>query len=179
MNEIPEPFHSFETDAPFTECCDCGCELIKSAQMYMVQKNYSGNECVMEYALCSGCKDKLDEQMSDKSKEALFDFLFDHAEMVEAPDDYTTDDAMAQIEECLTCGKERSKCRGYSYSGLFVGTTLVPGPMPMMICDQCQEKVADDLSEQTKDVRDKFYEENFPGPPSEADLPTKGKPMFI
>jgi len=179
MDKIPEQFHSFETDEPFSNCCDCGCELIQSAQMYMVQKNYEGTECIMEYALCNGCKEKLDEQISGKSKEALFDFLFDHAEMVDAPDDYTAEDSLKQIEECLTCGKERGKCKGYSYSGLFVGSILVPGPMPMMICDECQETIAENLSEHTKDVKDKFYEENFPGPPNEMDLPQRGKPMFI
>lgn len=178
MDKIPECFHSLETDAPFTNCCDCGCELISSAQMYMVQKNFAGDECIMEFALCSPCKEKLDEQISGKSKEALFDFLFDNAEMVEAPADYTAEQSLEQIEECLTCGKERGKCKEYSYSGLFVGTHLIPGPMPMMICDDCQESISENLSEHTKDVKNKFYEENFPGPPSEVDLPT-GKPMFI
>lgn len=179
MSDFPDSFYSLETDAPFTHCCDCGCELLQSAQMYMVQKNFDRNECVMEYALCNGCKENLDKQISNKSKESLFDFLFDHAEMVEAPVDYTAEEALKQIEECLTCGKDRSSCSNYTYSGLFLGSILIPGPMPMMICGGCQEKIAEGLSEETKDVRDKFFEENFPGPPSEMDLPTRGKPMII
>ncbi len=179
LNSIPESFHSFESDGPFRHCCDCGCELVITGQMYMVQKNYEGDECVMEYALCNRCKENLDQQISDQSKEALYDFLFDNAELVEPPEDYTMEDALGQIEECLTCGKARSQCRSYSYSGLFIGSTLIPGPMPMMLCGSCQEQVADGLSDHTKDVRDKFYEENFPGPPSEVDLPTRGKPILL
>ncbi len=180
MSQIPESFHSFETDAPFSHCCDCSKELIISAETYIVQKVFSGKECIMEFALCSGCKDNLDQQMSAKSKEALYDFLFDHAELVEPPADYSTDQALEQIDECLTCGKLRSECKEYSYSGLFIGSHLIPGPMPMMICDECQDDMSENLSESTKDVKNKFYEENFPGPPSEVDLPNyKGKPMFL
>lgn len=178
MAKIPESFLSFETDEAFNSCCDCGCELLESAQMYMVQKCYTKDECTMEYALCNQCKEKLDEQISGKSKEAIYDFLFDHTEMVEPPDDYSFEDAIQQIEECLACGKERGKCEGYTYSGLFLGRHLIPGPMPMMICDDCQQVMSENLSEHTKDVKDKFYEDNFPGPPSEVDLPD-AKSVFL
>lgn len=178
MPKIPNEFHSLETDETFKNCCDCNCELLDSAQMYMVQKCFSKDECVMEFALCHNCKEKLDEQISGESKEAIYDFLFDHAEMVEPPEDYSFDDAMQQIQECLTCGKERKDCEGYTYSGLFVGTHLVPGPLPMMICDDCQSTMSENMSDHTKDVKDKFYADNFPGPPSEVDMPTS-KPVFF
>ena len=145
----------------------------------MVQKNFSGDECIMEFALCSKCKDGLDENISAESKEAMYDFLFDRTEMVEPPEGYTAGQALEQIEECLTCGKARSDSKEYTYAGLFVGSFLVPGPMPMMICDDCQEIISEGMSDHTKDIRDKFYQENFPGPPSEADLPTRGKPVFL
>jgi hypothetical protein len=178
MPKIPDQFHSLETNGAFKTCCDCACELLDSAQMYLVQKSFSNNECVMEFALCDRCKEKLDEQISGESKEAIYDFLFDHAEMVEAPEDYSQADSLQQIEECLTCGKERSECEGYTYSGLFLGTHLIPGPLPMMICDDCQATMSENMSDHTRDVKDKFYAENFPGPPNEVDLPTS-KPVFL
>ena len=178
MPDIPTEFHSFETDAAFNKCCDCNCELMESAQMYMIQKCFSNKECVMEFALCDKCKEKLDQQISGDSKEAMYDFLFDHAEMTEPPADYSHKDAMQQIEECLTCGRERGACDTYTYSGLFIGSHLIPGPLPMMVCDECQDKIAENMSDHTKDVKDKFYSENFPGPPSEIDLPTN-KPVFL
>ena len=178
MPEIPNEFHSLETDDEFKTCCDCGCELIDSAQMYMIQKSFSKDECVMEFALCHACKEKLDAQISDESKEAIYDFLFDHTEMANPSVNCSHEDSMKQIKECLTCGKARQACQSYTYSGLFLGKHLVTGPMPMMICDDCQGKMAEKMSEHTKDVKDKFYEENFPGPPSEVDLPTS-KPVFL
>ena len=104
--------------------------------------------------------------------------MHEHVEMVEAPEGYSEEDAMKQIDECLACGKPRNACKGHSYSGLFLGSTLVPGPFPMMICGKCHGKMSESLSDHTKDVRDKFYEENFPGPPSELDLPTR-KPVVL
>jgi len=163
VKKIPHPFHSFETDAPFTHCCDCNCELIQSAQMYMIQKNYDGDECVMEYALCSNCKD----------------FLFDNAAKLDGPEQCTEEESMQQIETCLTCGVAKDDCKSHTYSGLFVGTELIPGPMPMMICGTCQEQIAEGLSDHTRDVRNKFYEENFPSPPSQLDLPKTSKPLVF
>ncbi len=146
----------------------------------MIQKIFSGKECIMEFALCSKCNDNLDQSISAPSKEDMYDFLFDNAKFEEPPADYTVEQSLEQIDECLTCGKLRSDCKEYSYSGLFIGSHMVPGPMPMMVCDDCQGSMAKNLSEHTKNVRNKFYQENFPNPPSEADLPSyKGKPIFM
>jgi hypothetical protein len=98
--------------------------------------------------------------------------------MVEPPESCSLDDALEQIEECLTCGREHTDCEGYTYSALFVGRHLVPGPLPIMICDECQETMSENMSDHTKDVKDKFYADNFPGPPSEVDLPNS-KPVFL
>ncbi len=175
---IPKFFHSFETNAAFTNCCDCKCELLSSAQMYMVQKSFSKDECVLEFALCDACKEKLDQQISKESREAIYDFLFDNTTILEPNVIDSTADPMLQLEECLACGKQRRDCNGYTYSGLFVGTHLVPGPLPMMICDDCQGLIAENMSDHTRDMKEKFYADHFPGPPSEADLPSS-KPMFF
>jgi hypothetical protein len=176
---IPEKFHSFETSSAFNSCCDCGCELLVSAQTYMIQKSFSKGECVLEFALCYSCKEKLDQQISAESKEAIYDFLFDNSDVLkQSQGEYSFDEAMQQIEVCLTCNKERKDCEGYTYSGLFVGTQLVTGPLPMMICEECQGELAENLSDHTRNVKEKFYAENFPGPPSEADLPAT-KPIFL
>lgn len=175
---IPDKFHSFETDAAFTNCCDCGCELLISAQTYMIQKSYSKDECVMEFALCYACKEKLDQQISAESKEAIYDFLFDNSNILEQQGENTFEEAMQNTEKCITCGKVLQDCEGFTYSGLFVGNHIVTSPSPMLICDECQGALAENISDQTRDVKDKFYAEHFPGPPSEVDLPTK-KPMFF
>ena len=178
MAKIPEEFHSLETGSSFKNCCDCGCELLDSAQMYMIQKCFSNGECVMEFALCDKCKEILDGQISSESKEAMYDFLFDNTDITEQKGDQNQAEAILQIEECLTCSKKRCDCKTFTYSGLFVGEHLIPGPLPMMICEDCQSTIAENMSDHTRDVKNKFYEENFPGPPSEVDLPSS-KPMFL
>jgi len=178
MPQIPEAFHSLETDTPFKTCCDCGCELLDSAEMYMVQKSFAKAECVMEFALCDQCKKELDAQISDESKEALYDFLFDNSDVLKAEHEPDPSEVMQQIEQCLVCERKRSDCESYTYSGLFVGSHIVAGLLPMMICDHCQEAISENMSDHTRDVKDKFYRENFPGPPSEIDLPNS-KPIFL
>jgi len=178
MANIPIEFHSLETGTAFENCCDCGCELLESAQMYMIQKCFSNGECAMEFALCDRCKEILDGQISSESKEAMYDFLFDNTIINDQKDHQTATEAMQQIEECLTCSKKKSVCKTFTYSGLFIGKHLIPGPLPMMICEDCQGSIAENMSDHTRDVKNKFYEENFPGPPSEVDLPTS-KPMFL
>lgn len=175
---IPDKFYSSETEAKFTNCCDCGCELLTSGRMYMIQKSFSNGECVLEFALCDACKEKLDQQISKESREAIYDFLFDHTQVLEPQAECSIEEALEQIEICIACDKMLPDCAGFTYSGLFVGNHMVPGPLPMMICDECQVKMSENLSDHTRDVKDKFYAENFPGPPSEADLPSS-KPVFF
>lgn len=178
MPEIPKNFHSLETDQEFKTCCDCGTELINSAQMYMIQKSFAKNECVMEFALCNNCKEKLDEQISSQSKEAIYDFLFDNSSLLTTTENNTSPSPILQIETCCICAKDRQNCEGYTYSGLFIGTHLIPGPLPMMICDECQGDMHENMSDHTRDVKDKFYKEHFPGPPTEVDLPTTNPITF-
>ena len=178
MAIIPKEFHSLETDSVFENCCDCGCELLDSAQMYMVQKCFANHECVMEFALCQKCKEVLDGQISSESKEALYDFLFDNADIIENEGHPNIEESMQQIEQCLTCDKQKKDCESFTYSGLFIGKHLIPGPLPMMICDDCQNTMSENMSDHTKDVKNKFYTDNFPSPPSEVDLPSS-KPVFL
>jgi len=178
MANIPEEFHSLETGKAFEYCCDCGCELLDSAEMYMVQKCFANHECVMEFALCNKCKEILDGQISSESKEALYDFLFDNTDITENEEHKSQEESMQQIEKCLTCDKLKKDCSSYTYSGLFIGKHLIPGPLPMMICDDCQSAMSENMSDHTRDVKNKFYTENFPGPPSEVDLPNS-KPVFL
>jgi len=178
MAQIPKEFHSLETGTAFEHCCDCGCELLNSTEMYMVQKCFANHECVMEFALCHKCKEILDGRISSDSKEALYDFLFDNTDIAEKEEQQSPIESMQQIEECLTCSKQKKDCESFTYSGLFIGTHLIPGPLPMMICEDCQGVMSENMSDHTRDVKNKFYAENFPGPPSEVDLPNS-KPVFL
>ena len=148
--------------------------------MHIINQSYVAEECVFELAMCIDCREKMNEQLSEKSRVAMFDFLHDHADMesreAELGNDSGTD---AYIETCITCGKPRSESGSYTLGAMFTGEYLIKGPFPMLICDDCEAKMAETISDETRKVWDQFIGEHFPGPPSEVTLPTGHKPVLI
>ncbi|MBT8044990.1 MAG: hypothetical protein KJO79_08565 [Verrucomicrobiae bacterium] len=144
-----------------------------------MNQSYVGDECVFEFAMCFECREKMNDKLSEKSRVAMFDFMHDHADMESREEELGTDSATDDyISRCLTCGKSRSEANGYTLGAMFAGDLLVKGPFPMLICDQCEGKIGETISAETRDVWDKFIGEHFPGPPSEVKLPS-GKPVLI
>lgn len=172
-------FHSYETDEAFTECCDCGCNL-HDAGMYIINQSFAGEECVFEFAMCLDCREKLNNQLSENSRVAMFDFMHDNADMESRLEKLGHDsDTEQYIENCVTCGKARTDSKSYTIGAMFTGNHLIKGPFPLLICDDCESKMADTISDETRKFWDNYITENFPGPPSEIDLPTKTKPILI
>ena len=172
-------FHSYETEEAFTECCDCGCNL-QDVEMYVVNQSFAGNECVFEFAMCLQCREKINDQLSEDSRVAMFDFMHDHADMQTRLEKLGHDSDTGQyIENCVTCGKSRADAKSYTLGAMFTGYCLIKGPFPLLICDDCESKMADSISDETRKFWDNYIAENFPGPPSEIDLPTRTKPILI
>ncbi|MGJ8677141.1 MAG: hypothetical protein ACSHX0_06470 [Akkermansiaceae bacterium] len=176
---MPPSFQSHETDKPFTHCCDCACDL-SDTDMYIVNQSYAGSECVFEFAMCFECRENMNAQLSEESRVAMFDFMHDNADMEARIESLGEDsETGAYIADCLTCGKERDQAKGYTLGALFTGDQLVKGPFPMMICDDCELKLADSISTETREVWDKFIADNFPAPPTDAELPQYRKPVLL
>lgn len=151
-----------------------------SADMYIVNKSYAGTECVFEFAMCFGCREAMNAKLSEKSRVAMFDFMHDNANMEERQEKLGNDsDTEAYMENCLTCGKDRKDAAGYTSGAMFTNTEIIKGPFPMIICDQCELTLSETVSEETRDVWDKFVADNFPAPPSDVKLPTRRKPVII
>lgn len=176
---MPSLFDSHETGQPFSHCCDCGCEL-NHASMHIVNQSYVGDECVFEFAMCLECREKMNAQLSEKSRVAMFDFMHDHTDM-ESREQQLGDSAEtdAYIDQCITCGQSRQETPNFTLGAMFSGNHLIKGPFPMLICSTCEEKLGATISAETRNVWDKFIADNFPGPPSEVTLPTNHKPVLI
>lgn len=172
-------FHSHETGKAFTNCCDCGCDL-QEAGMYIINQSHAGDECVFEFAMCVDCREQMNDQLSEQSRVAMFDFIHDHADMDSRETQLGNDsDTDAYIEACITCGNPRSACKSYTLGAMFAGKQLIKGPFPMLICGDCEAKLAETISDETRNFWDHFIAEHFPGPPSEINLPTGTKPLLI
>lgn len=176
---VSSRFDSLETGKPFTHCCACNCHL-HEAGMHIVNKSYVGEECVFELAMCIDCREDMNAQLSEQSRVAMFDFMHDHANMEQREQELGTDsETESYLAQCITCGTDAASIKNYSLGGMFAGDALVKGPFPMLMCEACEEKLGDTISDETRDVWDQFIGEHFPGPPSEVKLPTGTKPVLI
>ena len=129
--------------------------------MYIVNQSFAGDECIFEFAMCLSCREKMNGQLSEKSRVAMFDFMHDHADMETREQQLGT------------------HAPTYSLGAMFTGNHLIKGPFPILICDDCELKINETISAETRDTWDKFIGEHFPGPPSEAHIPTRPKPVLF
>ena len=148
--------------------------------MFVVNQSYAGDECIFELALCMDCREKMNAKLSEDSRVAMFDFMHDHIDMDARQEKLGTDsDTEDYISECITCHQPRSTMNHYTLGAMFTGSALIKGPFPMLMCGTCEEALSETLSDETRNMWDRFVEEHFPGPPSEVKLPTGSKPVFI
>lgn len=174
-----EDFNSLETGKPFTHCCACDCKL-SEAGMHVINKSYVAGECVFELAMCMDCREDMNSQLSEESRVAMFDFMHDRSDMEKRELELGSDsETAAYLKSCITCGVESNNLTNYSTGAMFCGVELVKGPFPMLICGSCEEQLAETISDETRDVWDKFIGEHFPGPPSELKLPNGNKPLLM
>ena len=147
--------------------------------MYIINKSYAGDECVFEMAMCLDCREDMNAQLSEQSRVAMFDFMHDRADMEKREEELgqesPTEDYLAK---CMTCGADAQGLKNYSIGGMFCGESLIKGPFPMLMCGKCEEQLGETISDETRDVWDRFIGEHFPGPPSEIKLPSH-KPVLI
>jgi hypothetical protein len=155
MNEptdhpIPRAFHSEYEERPFQSCSRCG-EALDVFENYQINKAYRNGECVFEYVFCSPCRDSLLEEFSEESKSNMLRHQEEHLREVRG------------IEECAFCGKSQveTPMRDYVITALCRKTSLLDS---LMICEPCQLGMHELLSEKTRDVRRRFFED-LPGVP--------------
>jgi len=176
---MSDTFNSFETNAPFQHCCDCGCELAQT-EMFIVNQSFAGEECVFELALCHACREKMNSQLSEESRIAMFDFMHDHIDMEARQQALGHDsDTSDYLATCITCHQPREHISNYTIGGMFAGNEMLKGPFPMLMCSTCEEALSETISDETRKMWDDFIASHFPGPPSEVKLPTGTKPVLF
>lgn len=154
---VPREFHSEYEGRPFRNCSHCG-EPLAAFSNYQINKAWRNNECVFEYVFCEECRERMLESFSLESKQRLMQHQEKHLRDVHG------------TAECAFCGSSRAgtAMQDYIVTALCSGEHLLDS---IMICEPCQLITHELLSDQTRDVRRRFFED-LPGiPPDWEGLP--------
>ena len=172
MAQVPSFFHSLEHDAPFSECISCQRSFLDIPEPYSITKAFNGAECIFEYALCRSCHESLHEEFSEESKQSLQRFFDKRVDLSKRAEKFEGIDSHAPwLEKCVTCNSPVSECKEYSTACMAYGDELVFDPFPMMVCGNCNGILQSSLSQSTRDRRDRFIKDHFPGPPANTNTP--------
>lgn len=149
---IPQILHSFYEDRPFTICTRCGESLVHFEQGYVLNKVFKAGECLVEYAICHPCHERMVLEYSTESKQALQKYHDEHFRDLDS------------LDTCGFCGRPGAEGDEFSIGGVCRGEAMHHA---IRICHPCGEKIQGLISEQTRDVWRRFREENMPGPPAD------------
>lgn len=157
----------------FSHCVSCRVPLLEIDAPWLVNKDYFRDECVLEYAVCQGCRDRMSGSISEESKTAVRLFLENEIDWEERVAEFMIQpDPVERFTRCIACRTPRGLTDGFAISALFdSGGNLVTGPLPLLICRNCVDRMTALLSDQSRELWRRFLEEHFAGPPDDRAFP--------
>ncbi len=166
MRTMNDWLASEETGQAFTHCQCCRLPLVEIDAPWLVNKEFVGGECVLEYAVCQPCRDDVTERFSEESKEAVRNFLEHEIDWAARMGEFMmAQDAVERLDSCIACRTARAEAAGFGISGLFdSGGVLVTGPLPLLVCRACVGRMTAGFSDHSREVWKSFLELNFAGP---------------
>jgi hypothetical protein len=169
MTELKKWFDSVETDRPFETCRVCDQLLPLAADTWVVNKHYHRGECIMEYAVCEGCRDGVSGKFSEASKAAIRSFLEGGINWEERLHEWMLlERPEERLDSCVACRTPRDLMEGFTISAQFRhDCSLIDGALPLLMCSNCVAQVTASLSNESRKVWQDFVSEHFEGPDSE------------
>ncbi len=164
---------SEETGEGFSHCLCCKLPLLEIAEPWLVNKEFRKDECVMEYAICQPCRDRVTGGLSEESKEAVRRFLEKEIDWESRMSEFMLFHQVAdRFDACIACCAPRAGLEGFGISALLdSGGSLVVGPLPLLICQPCVGRMTESLSEASRELWRRFLSDNFAGPPRDSGFP--------
>ena len=171
MRNLESWLRSEETGQPFRQCVECGFPLREIDAPWLVNKDYFRGECVMEYAICQPCRDRISEKISEASKASVRAFLETEIDWEARTEEFMDmNDPVERLAACVACRESRTELEGFAISALFdSGGQVTTGVLPLLICRTCIGKMTASLSDESREVWQKFVKERFAGPPDGTD----------
>ena len=177
---VPEMFHSFTEEGPFSKCTLCNGPLLEDGTPYLIHKAFHRSEVIFEYAMCLPCRAKMQEELSTESLERINQYM-DQFHMEDRNEqlleEYGTEVA-PWVSHCFISGKPIKGEDEYHYYAFCDGPDLVFNGLPMALVGGVDEELNELLSQQTRERLDGFVDEQF-GLPPELKKPIKGSPILI
>jgi len=149
-------FQSLEHDGPFEHCSRCAASLL-DGRPYQINKAWRGGECIFEYAFCLDCRDSLLSEFSEESKGNLLQYQEQHMR-----------DGATGTTDCAFCGNMREDIQNLDFTTTAL-CELTSSLDSLLICFDCQSVMHELLSQETKDVRRRFFED-VPGVPPDWEI---------
>lgn len=163
MRSIDEWLKSEETGEPFSHCLCCKLPLVELAAPWLVTKEYVGDECVLEYAICQSCRKSVTNQLSEGSKNAIQTFFTREIDWAARIAEFMMSyEPTERFDACIACRTERREMNGFGISALFdSGGDLVTGPLPILMCQPCIGRMMASLSAASRRLMEDFLTEHF------------------
>lgn len=164
---------SEETGEAFSHCVSCRVPLLETDAPWLVNKDYFRGECVLEYAVCQPCRDRVSLAISEHSKAAVRRFLETEIDWEARIAEFMASaDPLERFSRCIACSTPRELMDGFAVSAAFDSAgNLVTGPLPLLICRNCVGRMTENLSDQSRELWKQFLAENFAGPPDDSAFP--------
>ncbi len=173
MRTMDDWLASEETGGAFTHCLCCKVPLVEIDALWLVNKEFMGGECVLEYAICQPCRDRVTDQLCEDSKESVRLFLEQEIDWEERVKEFMISrDLTERFDACIACRTPRGELEGFGLSALFdSGGSLVTGPLPLLICRPCMTRMTAGLTEESREIWRVFLAKHFAGPPDDSGFP--------
>jgi len=171
---VPTIFHSFEKDAPFSECVSCGRKLLEHDVGYFIEKAYQSKEVIFEYAICDSCRGAVSGMISCESMSNIGAYLMERSdsflgrgELLENFDNTVT----PWLSKCFFTENLRDDCDSYQICAECEGPNLVVSVLPVMISQEAVETFQSLMSRQTRESFEDFTHETLNPPVDFHDIP--------
>jgi len=185
--DIPGQFYSDSEGKPFENCLVCNKYLLKEGTSYVVEKalktykDYDFYSTVYEYAICSECHWKMQEQISEESKMNLQSYYSKTlSEKVAEPIFINLNDfnLIEWLSKCFFKGSSVKDMKEYQVVAQFDGTKMVLNMPPLVIGQEALNEMSALLSEKTIDEMNGFRDK-FLGPAPDIEELIYGKRLIM
>lgn len=134
--------------------------LLEIDRPWLVTKDYRHGECVLEYAICEGCRDEVTARIPEETKarvrhhlETTIDWSRRLGELLASHD---------RLARCIACEAPRHGSGSYSLSAAFDASgRLIEGPLPLLMCEACAARMKSLLCETGLRVWNDFVESHL------------------